>query len=74
MPTELIAEIYVVLNVHLQSGLPEPVGARVFGWSRSQNFHPAPASTPTLQYFKYFVFTGPKYDYDNNYDYDYEYE
>ena len=23
--------------------------------------------TPTLQYFKYFVFTGPKYDYD---DYD----
>ena len=44
------------------SGLPEPVGAGVFGWSRSRNFHPAP--TPTLQYLKYFVFTGPDYDYD----------
>ena len=46
------------------SGLPEPVGAGVFGWSRSRNFHPAPAPTPTLQYLKYFVFTGPDYDYD----------
>ena len=46
----------------------EPVGAGVFGWSRCRNFHPAPA--PTLQYFKYFVFTGPKYDCDYDYDYD----
>ena len=33
-------------------------GAGVLGWSRY--FHPAP--TPTLQSFKYFVFTEPKYD------------
>ena len=50
--------------------LPEPVGAGVFGWSRSRNFHPAPASTPTLQYLKYFVFTGHDYDYDYDCDYD----
>ena len=70
--------VYYVL---FYSGMPEPVGAGVFGWSRSRNVHPDPA--PTLQYFKYFVFTGTKYDYDyddydqdndneNNDDYDYE--
>ena len=41
--------------------LPEPVGAGVFGWSRSRNFHPAPAPTPTSYSTvpKNFVFTGP---------------
>ena len=33
-------------------------GAALFGWSRSHFFGPAPA--PTLQYLKYFDFTGPK--------------
>ena len=32
------------------TGLPEPVGAGVFGLSR--NFHPAPASTDTVEIFK----------------------
>ena len=36
----------------LQATLPEPVGAR------AKIFTPTPP-TPTLQYFKYFVFTGP---------------
>ena len=62
----------------LFSGLPEPVGAGVFGWSRSRNFHPALAPTPTVQYLKYIVFTGPKYaykyDYDYKYYYDYDYD
>ena len=31
-------------------GLPEPVGAGVFGLSPSRNFHLAPVPTPTLQY------------------------
>ena len=39
-------------------GLLEPVGAGVSGWSRSRNFHQAPAPTPTLQYLKYFFFYG----------------
>ena len=36
-------------------------GAALFGWSRSRFFGPAPAPTPTptLQYCKYFIFTGP---------------
>ena len=63
-------------TVHIDDdpGLPEPVGAGVFGWSQSQNFHPALAPTPTLQlqYLKYFVFTRPKYDV--KYDYDYKYD
>ena len=37
------------------AGLPEPVGAGVFGRSRSRNFHPAPApalaSTNTVEIF-----------------------
>ena len=33
--------------------------SRLFGWSRSRLFGPAPAPTPTLQYCKYFMFTGP---------------
>ena len=52
----------------LSPGLPQPVGAGVVGQSWSRNFHPALA--PTLQYFKYFVFTGPDYDYDCDYDND----
>ena len=56
-----------------KAGLPELVGAGVFG--RSRNFHSAPALTPTLQYFKYFVVTGPKYDYHYDYAYDnYDYD
>ena len=51
--------------------MPELVGAGVFGWSRSRrNFHPASAPTPSLQYLKYYVFTGNKYDHDDNDDYD----
>ena len=44
------------------AGLTELVGAGIFGWIRSRNFHPASAPTPILQYryFKYFVFTEPK--------------
>ena len=40
-------------------------GNEKFCSSRSRNFHLAPAHT--LQYFKYFVFMGPKYDYDYDY-------
>ena len=68
-----VKPLIINLNLPEQAGLPEPkpVGAGVFGWSRSRNFRPALTPTPTLQYFKYFVFTGPKYDYDND-DYDYD--
>ena len=54
----------------LFAGLPEPVGAWIFGWSRSRNFHPAPAPipTPTLQNLKYIVFTVPVPKYDYKYD------
>ena len=34
-------------------------GAAIFAWSRGRFFGPAPAPTPTLQYCKYFIFTGP---------------
>ena len=55
------------ISVLIQIILTRVAGAGVFGWSQSRNFLPAPAPTPTLQYFKYLVFTGPKYDY--KYDY-----
>ena len=72
LQTEVEQVLDFLLHHVFYTGFPEPVGAGVFGWSR--NFHPAPAPTPTLQYLKYFVFTGPKYDYKYDYDYDYDYE
>ena len=44
-------------DFHTGSGSEQKVrvvGAGVFGWIRSRNFHPAPARAPTLQYLKYF--------------------
>ena len=79
------APLGCVLLTGLPESEPEPVGAGVFGWSR--NFHPAPASTPTLQYCTFNILflrdlsmtmnmtmTMSDYDYDYDYDNDYDYE
>ena len=36
------------VNRYRYAGLPEPVGAWVFGWSWSRNFYPAPTPTQCL--------------------------
>ena len=67
------AEMWMLLKRHknsryftiLYNAKYKDKGNEKFCSSRSRNFHLAPAHT--LQYFKYFVFMGPKYDYDYDY-------
>ena len=59
-------------NLVSKAGLPEPVGAGVFCLEPEPKFSPGSGSgsgsssysySTSLQYLKYFVFMGPKYDY-----------